>query len=292
MEHGDLPLEAVDRPVHHGDPVPHRCVVDEVPGREVVRAVQDHVPAVGEDPLDVLRVEPLLERHDRDVRVERLDRPLRRVDLRLAEALGRVDDLPLEVRVVDDVGVDDPERPDARRCEVERRGRAEAAGADEEDARLEQPLLAFLADLGDQQVARVARPLRRRERRRGDELVAVPLPAREAVREVDRVLVAEIVERLRREGGAGAALAVDDERPRLVGDERLDTGLEVVARQVERAGKMTLVPLVARADVDEEWCVAAVAVEECARLRRRDLFDPVARGARGAPGRSPLLSRI
>ena len=64
-----------------------------------------------------------------------------------------MDDLALEVRVVDDVGVDDPERPDARRGEIERRGRAEAAGADQEDARVEQALLALLADLGDQQVA-------------------------------------------------------------------------------------------------------------------------------------------
>ena len=76
-----------------------------------------------------------------------------------------MDDLALEVGVVDDVGVDDAERPDARRGEVERRRRAEPAGADQQDARLEQPLLALLADLGDQEVARVARALRRRERR-------------------------------------------------------------------------------------------------------------------------------
>ena len=143
--------------MHDRDAVPDGGVVHEVAGREVVGAVDDHVPAVGEDPLDVLGVEALLEGHDRDVRVERLDRPPRRVDLRLAEALGRVDDLALEVRVVDDVGVDDAERPDAGGGEVERRGRAEAAGPDQQDARLEQPLLALLADLGDEQVARVAR---------------------------------------------------------------------------------------------------------------------------------------
>ena len=166
MEDRDLALEAVDRAVDDRDPVPHRRVVDEVSGREVVGAVDDHVPAVGEDPLDVLRVEPLLERHDVHVRVERLDRALRGRDLRLAEPLGRVDDLALEVRVVDDVGVDDPERPDARGGEVERGRRAEPARADQQDARVEQLLLPLLADLGDQQVARVALALRRRERRR------------------------------------------------------------------------------------------------------------------------------
>ena len=185
------------------DPVPHRGVVDEVAGREVVGAVDDHVPAVGEDPLDVLGVEPLLERHDVHVRVERLDRALRRCDLRLAEPLGRVDDLALEVRVVDDVAVDDPERPDARGREVERGRRAEAAGADQEDAGVEQLLLALLADLGDEQVARVALALRRCERDGRDERVAVPLPVGEPAGEVDRVLVAELDEALRREGGPG-----------------------------------------------------------------------------------------
>ena len=91
----------------------------------------------------------------------RLDRALGRVDLRRAERVERVGDLPLQVRLVDDVGVDDPERADARGGEVERRRRAEAARADQQDARVEQLELALLADLGDQQVARVAgAPLR------------------------------------------------------------------------------------------------------------------------------------
>ena len=78
-----------------------------------------------------------------------------------------MDDLALEVRVVDDVGIDDAERPDTGGREVERRRRAEPAGADQEDARVEQLLLALLADLGDEEVPRVALSLRRRERRRG-----------------------------------------------------------------------------------------------------------------------------
>ena len=85
----------------------------------------------------------------------------------LAQALGRVDDLALEVRIVDDVVVDDAERADACRGEIERRGRAEAAGADQEDARVEQAQLALLADLRDEEVAGVAAPLRLVERRAG-----------------------------------------------------------------------------------------------------------------------------
>ena len=133
LEDGHLALEAVDRAVDDRDAAPDRRVVDEVAGREVVGAVDDQVPAVVEDPVDVLGGEALAVGDDVDVRVERLDRALRRVDLRRAERVERVRDLPLQVRLVDDVGVDDPERADAGRGEVERRGRAEAAGADQED---------------------------------------------------------------------------------------------------------------------------------------------------------------
>jgi hypothetical protein len=119
------------------DPVPHRRVVHEVARGEVVGAVDDHVPAVGEDPLDVLGGQPLLERLDVDVRVEGLERAFRRQHLRLADAIGRMDDLALEIRLVDHVRVDDAERADARCREVERGRRSETAGADQEDSGVE-----------------------------------------------------------------------------------------------------------------------------------------------------------
>ncbi len=98
-------------------------------------------------------VEALLIGDYRHIGIESLDGLFRRQHLRLAEGVRRVHDLALQVRVVDDVGVDDAEGSDARRREVERRGRAEAARADQEDAGVEQLLLADLADLGNQNVA-------------------------------------------------------------------------------------------------------------------------------------------
>ena len=106
----------------------------------------------------------------------------------------RVRDLPLQVRLVDDVGVDDPERADAGRSEVERRGGAEAAGADQEDLRVEQLQLALLADLGDQDVTRVAGALLGRERARQHDLAAVSLPVGDAADQRVHVLVAELLE--------------------------------------------------------------------------------------------------
>jgi hypothetical protein len=109
-------------------------VVDQVARREVVGAVDDHVPAVGEDPLDVLRREPLDVRHDLDVGIELLERALRRLRLPVAEPPGRVHHLALQVRGVDLVVVDDAEPSDAGGREVERRRRAEPARAEQQHA--------------------------------------------------------------------------------------------------------------------------------------------------------------
>ncbi len=259
--------------MHDGDPVPDRCVVQEVAGRKVVGAVDDHVPALAEDAVDVLGGQALLEREHADVRVERLERPSCRLDLRLAEPVGRMDDLALQVRLVDDVRVDDPERADARRREIERRGGAEPAGADEEDARIEQALLPVLADLGDEEMPAVARALLGREGARDRDLEPVPLPLREAAGEVDDVLVAQFGERLGRESGARPGGAVDDEGVPLVGYEALDALLEPPAARVDRTGDVAFVPLVRLADVDEERCVRAGM--PLLRFDGRDLVDLV-----------------
>ena len=67
-----------------------------------------------------------------------------------------MDDLTLQVRLVDRVEVDDAERADARRGQVKQRRRAEAARAHDEHLRVLQALLPGHADVGDDQVARVA----------------------------------------------------------------------------------------------------------------------------------------
>ena len=91
-----------------------------------------------------------------DVGVERVDRLLGGVHLRDPDPLGGVDHLALQVREVDHVVVDDPERAHAGGRQVEGGGRAEAAGAEQQHLGVEQLLLALGTDLGDQQVARVA----------------------------------------------------------------------------------------------------------------------------------------
>ena len=69
-------------------------------------------------------------------------RLLRGVDLALADAVDVVEDLALQVRLVDDIHVDDADRADAGSRQVERGRRAEAAGAEQQHPGVEQLQLA------------------------------------------------------------------------------------------------------------------------------------------------------
>ena len=111
-----------------------------------------------------------------------------------ADPLGRVDHLALQVRQIDLVVVDDAKRSDARGGEIQGRRRAQAAGAQQQHLCVEQLLLAFGADLGQQQVARVALALLGGQRARDVDLVAAVLPQGEAAGHRLDVLVAEVVD--------------------------------------------------------------------------------------------------
>ncbi len=158
-----LALEPVDRAVDVRLAEEDAGVVDEVAGREVVRPVDDKVVAV-QHVERVGGVEPPVVRDDRRPRVERRQAPGRRLELRPADVVRGVEDLPLEVGELDRVEVDQPEGPDPRCREVQRGRRAEAAGAYEEDLGAPEGSLAGDADLGKQQVPAVATQLVRRER--------------------------------------------------------------------------------------------------------------------------------
>ena len=161
-EDADLSLEAVDRAPDDGQAEDLGRVGDEVAGREVVGAVEHDVVAA-QHVERVVRVEPQRVLDDVDVRVDVRDALARGVDLAAPDVRPAVDDLALEVGRVDGVVVDDADRADARGGEVEQRGAAEAARADDEHARGREPPLALGADARQREVARVALELRRRE---------------------------------------------------------------------------------------------------------------------------------
>src|SRR3954452_24383579 len=151
-----------------------------------------------------------------------------------------------------------------------RGGGAETAGAEQQHLGVEQLLLALDADLGQQEVARVALALLGRERLRDVDLVAAVLPQRDAAGHRLDVLVAELLlERVGGERRAVAGRAVEDNALGAVGHRALDAGLEVAAGHVLGAGEVADRVLLGLADVDDRHSV----VHELVDLGGVDLLD-------------------
>src|SRR5581483_8413681 len=143
----------------------HAGVVNQVARGEIVGAVNDHV-VLPEELKRVGAAKPGVVTDDVNEWVNRLELVFGGVELLAANVGGGVDDLPLQVGVVDDVEIDDTERTHACSAEIKRERRAEAAGSDAEHLRGLELELALHADLGHDQVARVAKDLVVGERNR------------------------------------------------------------------------------------------------------------------------------
>jgi hypothetical protein len=111
-----------------------------------------------------IALEELLVQVDLHQRVDLAHRVACTLRLGPADVALPVDDLTLQVRLVDDVEVDDAESAHAGRGEVHQRGRAEAAGTYAQHSGVLQPLLPIHRDVGDDQVPRVAPDLVRSQR--------------------------------------------------------------------------------------------------------------------------------
>src|SRR6266571_5780049 len=81
LEDRDLALKTKDRSMHDGNAMFHRCVVQEIAGGEVVRAVDHDVIAL-DDAVDVRPGQTLLVADDLHVGVQSLERAFCRRDLR------------------------------------------------------------------------------------------------------------------------------------------------------------------------------------------------------------------
>jgi hypothetical protein len=74
-----------------------------------------------------------------------------------------VDHLALQVRIVNDVGIDNPERAHSSGREIERCGGPQSTRSDQKDLGVEKLALALLTDFRDQQVATISPALIRRQ---------------------------------------------------------------------------------------------------------------------------------
>src|SRR5205823_1525673 len=102
---------------------------------------------------------PGVEFLDVEKRIHRLEFVGGGIELGTAYVGGGVNDLALQVRVVHDVEIHDAERADAGCAKIERQRRPEASRADAQHFRSLELELPFHADLGHDQVARVAEDL-------------------------------------------------------------------------------------------------------------------------------------
>jgi hypothetical protein len=155
LEGRQLRLEAQHRGRHQRPPRQVAGIVQQVAGGEIVAAVDHDVE--GGHPLQRRgRGQPLGEALDRDLRVQRLQPGGGAVDLELAQRGGVVHHLALQVGQLDDVVVMQPDGADPGGGEIQQQRRAEAAGADHQHPRGQQLFLTLAADLGQQDVARIA----------------------------------------------------------------------------------------------------------------------------------------
>ena len=146
-----------------------------------------------------------------------------------------MEDLTLQVGGIDLVHVDDADRADASRREVERGRRTEPAGAEQQHLRVEQLGLAFHAHLGQQEMALVPVALIGGQDDRLLPRPALVLPAAEAAVHRHDVRVAELLKGAGGEGRAHAAGAVHDDGRGPIGEPVLDLRLQMAARNVDGA---------------------------------------------------------
>src|SRR5581483_6517097 len=157
-EDADLSLEAEDGAVDVGLAGKDAGVVDQVACGEVVGTVHDDVE-LAEELERVGAGEPRLEGAQLDIGVNGLDLLRGGIQLLAANVSGGVDDLALEVGEVHDVEVHHAQGAHASRGQVEGQRGAQASGADAQHLGGLELELALHADLGHDEVARVAEDL-------------------------------------------------------------------------------------------------------------------------------------
>src|SRR5690606_2442314 len=97
---GHLSFESEDAAINDRLLKQHARIVEQIPGREIVRPVDDDV-VVGNDVQHIGGAKPLLNADDFDIRIEVVDECAGRLGLWFSDTISRVYDLTLEVAEID-----------------------------------------------------------------------------------------------------------------------------------------------------------------------------------------------
>src|SRR5208282_5091667 len=153
-KHAGLAFESEDRAIDIWLLEQHAGVVGEIAGREIVRPVHDDV--VGPDEVErIFRRDAGVVDYDFAIRIDAANGFLRGLRLGPAHVGVGVQNLALEVGIIHGIEIDDAYLADAGGGEVHGDWRAEAAGADAQDAGALDFLLACQTDFRQNQVPRV-----------------------------------------------------------------------------------------------------------------------------------------
>src|SRR4030095_14735289 len=104
----------------------------------------------------VLAGETALVQFDLGLRIDVVQAILCRLQFASTDVLSSVKNLPLKIRKIDIVEIDNPDRSDAGGCEVKRGRGSESSGADAQHARSFESILPLGCDLGHNEMTRVA----------------------------------------------------------------------------------------------------------------------------------------
>ncbi len=134
-------------PYTFGLPEQHTRVVRQVARPEVVGAINDYV-VLSDDVERVRGTQLFIDRFDPHQRVDGAKSRARGIGFSLADTVGVVQKLALQVRQLDRIEVGDPDPSHAGRSQVERCRRSESARADNQNARTLQPALTVFTNFG------------------------------------------------------------------------------------------------------------------------------------------------
>ena len=157
-----LSLEAEDAAVNVGSARDHARIVDRIPCRKVVAAVDDDIVA-GDEVDGVSRRQRMPVRLDANVGIDGMQARFRRFQFRPPDVGGGMEDLALQVGEVDGIEIYQAQSADPGGREIHRRGRSQTTGADAKHSRRLETLLPSRSNLRQQDVAAIAKQLLARQ---------------------------------------------------------------------------------------------------------------------------------